>query len=176
MGWTIMPGASRTDIIHDRTRHWTNNQGTSGQCLRKCLRGNVLWTVWELTYQGGRTERYIGCDLLGTDGEGNWGYKDIEESMGPCETSCPIEYFDLVPPANPEWRARVRAARFHGSLRIGDRVRLTDGYRPNELVIISVRPLRGRDPDGGGSYRFSRRAIKQVLTTPSDTTPPSLFP
>lgn len=170
MGWLISEGASRRDTIRRRTTDWTNSDGINGHCLKKSLRGNVLWTVWEIRRPDGTSERYIGCDLLGTDGCGNWGYKDIEESMGPCDLTCPVEYFNLVPPANPEWRAQVLASRFRGSLKVGDRVRLKPGYSPNELTIVSVKPLRGKVGEYG-SYRFPRRAIAEVLTTPTDSSP-----
>ena len=179
MGWLITDGATRADIIRTRIQPWTNTEGVSGRCLRKCLRGNVLWTVWERTHPTAATDRYIGCDLLGTDGEGNWGYKDLDESMGPVDLTCPIEYFDLVPPTNPGWRASVLASRFRGSLQIGDRVQLRPGYTPAELTITSLRPLRGRHPDHG-VFRIQRRAIAHCLPAaparPDSSTTGTLFP
>jgi hypothetical protein len=42
-----------------------------------------------------------------------WGYKDLDESMGPYYFSCPLKYLDMVPidryGGNAEWRAGVVA-------------------------------------------------------------------
>lgn len=66
-----------------------------------------------------------------------WGYKDMAESMGPCEVDCPLAVLEAADPAESlytgdslewaaGWRARVRA--FHAAraaastLNTGDRV------------------------------------------------------
>lgn len=59
----------------------------------------------------GGTRRFLAVSLLGTDGQGNWGSKDMDESMGPCEVACPAAYLAMVP--NPggyatKWRESVR--------------------------------------------------------------------
>lgn len=109
MGWTYTLDASRSDLVEERVRPWSNDR-VRAVCLRHALRGNVLWTVWELTdIADGRTERFIGCDVFVKSPDGCWGYKDMEESMGPCYYSCPLEYLAIVPPSNETWRERVRA-------------------------------------------------------------------
>jgi hypothetical protein len=109
MGWTITPGASRRDIISARIRDEESDRQRR-HCLAHAVRGNVLWTVWEITrLPGNETDRYIGCDLLGTDGEKNWGYKDLEESMGPCQVNCPLKFLSLVPPSHKRRLARAGA-------------------------------------------------------------------
>jgi hypothetical protein len=72
----------------------------------------VLWTVNERKSDG---RRFIGCDLLDSmreHGRTSWGYKDLEESMGPAEVSCPARFLELVPvPSSPyaaAWREKVR--------------------------------------------------------------------
>src|SRR5205085_8215381 len=119
-----------------------------------------LWTVWEITRKpGGEKERYIGLDLLGTDGEGNWGYKDLEESMGVYEVNCPLSFLALVPQvANEGWRERVRAhhARINQKVVVGQTLKLVNASIPHVLVT-SVRPLRGTYL--GGTYRIPRRFL-----------------
>jgi len=47
MGWLFTEGQSRREVIHARLhRQW--GEGYSGSCLAHALRGNVLWSVWEL--------------------------------------------------------------------------------------------------------------------------------
>lgn len=159
MGWTITPGASRRDIISDRIRDEESDRQRR-RCLAHAVRGNVLWTVWEITrLPGGETDRYIGCDLLGTDGEKNWGYKDMEESMGPCQVNCPLKFLSLVPQVTNEgWREQVRRhhARVNQKIVLGQKLHLVNASIPF-VTITSVKPLRGTYL--GATYRIPRRFI-----------------
>ncbi len=122
MGWTYPYGVNRKELIAQRVAGWereSNEMIVKNTCLKHCYRGGVfsavLWSVWERTFtkddkEVQPTERWIQCDLLRCDG-GEWGYKDIEESMGPYYFSCPLGYLNLVPMdkygGNSEWREQV---------------------------------------------------------------------
>ena len=123
MGWLFATGSTRKELIAERTQGWerTNDDGTAikSTCLAHCYRGGsfsgVLWSVWERTFvcngeQVEPTQRWIMCDLLRYERD-SWGYKDIEDSMGPCYYSCPQKYLGMVPldefGGNAEWRALV---------------------------------------------------------------------
>ncbi|MBI2806110.1 MAG: hypothetical protein HYX68_14105 [Planctomycetes bacterium] len=126
MGWTYPFGSSRKDLIAERTeaREWKAGEMlVKTTCLAKCFRGGsfsgVLWVVWERTFtidgkEARPTERWIGCDMMeyAKQYEG-WGYKDLDESMGPCSWSCPFGYLAMVPidrnGGNADWRAGVMA-------------------------------------------------------------------
>lgn len=100
-----------------------------------------------------------------------FGYKDMDETMGPCEADCPVAILDLLTPTDREhaiaWRKRCRAAAGRRAavpkLRDGDLVvftepiRFTDGseHRRMRVVVDKHRPraMRFRPPDGGGLYR-----------------------
>jgi len=47
-----------------------------------------------------------------TDDPCNWGYKDVDETMGPCQTDFPVSWLDLLSPCDSqyavEWRQAVR--------------------------------------------------------------------
>lgn len=107
MGWLFSSSwASRKDLIKELTATESNETRTR-TCLAHCLRGNVLWTVWEITYPTLEPRRYIGCDLL-QKVSGDWGYKDLYESCGPFYWTCPPKYLEMVPEvANQEWRDEV---------------------------------------------------------------------
>lgn len=106
MGWYYPHGYSRKQLIEELTRGGAN-AGVISKCLRHCVRGNVLWTVRE-TQRIDMTTRFIGCDLMQNSDIG-WGYKPMDESMGPYYYSCPLSYLDMVPfVANGEWRKIVR--------------------------------------------------------------------
>jgi hypothetical protein len=107
MGWLFTEGQSRREVIHARLRRqWC--EGYSGGRLAHVLRGNILWSVWELTKPDGTSERFIACDVLASKRDYGWGYEDMEESEGPCCYSCPLAYLDIAPAANERWRSRVR--------------------------------------------------------------------
>lgn len=122
MGWLYPHGVNRKQLIAQRVAGWERDTGdmlVTSTCLRHCYRGGVfsgvLWSVWERTYkmdgeQVKPTERWIQCDLLRCD-QGDWGYKDLDESMHPYYYSCPLSYLELVPidrfGGNAEWREHV---------------------------------------------------------------------
>lgn len=108
MGWDFTKDATRADVIADRIRDW-DNATHAGRTLRHCAKGNVLWTVRELTYKAtGKVERFIGCDLLKQQRGYGWGYKDMEEASHPYYYSCPLDYLEAVPAECEEWRKGVR--------------------------------------------------------------------
>jgi hypothetical protein len=149
MGWVFREGLSRKDLVNERIhRQWPS--GYSGLCMARSLRGNVLWTVWELSRPDGGKGRFIGCDLLGRSRGRGWGYQEMEESGDPCFHSCPLAYLDLVPAANEKWRKGVREyhrerntkRRAIKDLRIGETVPLQHCEIP-EALIVSLNPLQG---------------------------------
>jgi hypothetical protein len=154
MGWSFMSDMrTKSEIIAYLTGP---NLGTTMKTVAKCLKGNTLWTVHEYleaTANHPVGKRWIGCYLLGAD-KGWWGYKDMDESMGPTEVSCPLSYLDMVPDPGgyaTAWRERVKAhhatlAKFN-SLTVGAKVKLRQGVTLSgepltEATIVSVRPLR----------------------------------
>lgn len=69
----------------------------------------------------------------------NFGYKDMDEGMGPCEDDCPRRIFDLLDPLPPEqadpsvernwaaqWRARVQERLNRPTVRKGSLVRFPE--------------------------------------------------
>jgi len=124
MGWLFKSGCSRPELIEQRTKDWerTTPDGmtVTSTCLAHCYRGNsfsgVLWSVWERTFnrddhEAEPTQRWIQCDLLRHQRDFDWGYKDMEESMGPYYFSCPLKYLRMVPieqySGNATWREQV---------------------------------------------------------------------
>ncbi len=111
MGWTFIRGATRQDIIGELLQTSEDESGKS-TVLAHCLRGNVLWSVWEfLDKKTNKSQCIIGCDLMEQHNQYGWGYKRMEEGMHPLYYNCPLNYLDMVTEEKvicPEWRARVR--------------------------------------------------------------------
>lgn len=114
MGWYYGCNSRAEQIAELTPPEQTSDSGVIFRTLRKFTSGNVLWTVHEYGKAGEPLKRFIGCYLLGRAG-GRWGYKPMEESMGPYYYSCPLAYLEMVPPPEglgPEitaWRDKVRA-------------------------------------------------------------------
>jgi len=121
MGW-LFSNQTRSELISKLTRS-EENDIRKRFCLAHTTRGNVLWTVWEVTLTdegmedrvkrtgfSTRSYRYIGCDLLAKRKYDGWGYKDMDESVAPYYYTCPISYLSMVQDvACQEWRDKVIA-------------------------------------------------------------------
>lgn len=80
----------------------------------------ALWVAFEFNEKSERPGEQFVCLFLVAQHGGRdpawakaWGYKDLDESMGPYRNDCPAEILDLVEQkpsqyANHEWRAKVR--------------------------------------------------------------------
>lgn len=112
---------SKKSIVEEVTKSWSPRPGYENRCIAKCWRGGIfsgtLWAVFEHRDWTGNQERWIcafAMDCKGNVRDLGWGYKPVEESMGPYQLSCPLGYLDLAQPMPvfsgyaPEWRDRVR--------------------------------------------------------------------
>ena len=164
MGWLTTRGFTKQDVINDRIAPWEN--GTyAGNTLRHSARGNVLWTVRTLTTKAtGEIILYIGCDLLRSERNYGWGYKDMDESEHPYYYSCPLSYLDMVPVACEAWRAKVRE--YHAQctrvLIPGRTYALIHRSIPN-ITISGLKPLTGWY--NGTLYRVSKTYVGEEIPT-----------
>ncbi len=89
------------------TERWTSDF----KILKSTVRGSRHWYVAE------RVDgvRFIGLDLMQASRGDGWGFKDMDESCGPCYYDCPLSYLELAPLSEtcssfaPQWREKVRA-------------------------------------------------------------------
>lgn len=77
-------------------------------CLDHTDTGERVWAVW----RSADNSRFIACFLIDQQ-DGKWGYKPIDETMGPCFYDCPLKYLDATPGRTEgyaaAWREKVRA-------------------------------------------------------------------
>ena len=172
-------------------------EGNGVKTLRHCWKGNNLWTVQEhtapeITYDGqpnplaGTTRRFVclymckGRDTYdrrtGKYDPHGWGYKDVDEGMGPYHTNCPVSYIELVEAHEAEfgyepnqyakeWRAAVRQAAERQKLTLteGQHIRVYG----RDYTVGAKRRSGGYYiwPVGGGpEYVLPRRMYKAVVT------------
>lgn len=171
MGWTFGREWSSKEALVDYLT--TRSMGGCAKVLTHTVRGQTLWAVVEYVqdtehYKAGK--RFIYCALLSCS-HGEWGYKDMDESMGPCETSCPLKYFDMVPDPGgyaTEWRKRVRDAAAHKAnqrkikdeVKPGDILVLKPGCSPAKVRVLQANPLVGEAD--GRVYRIVPRHIDHI--------------
>ena len=186
MGW-LYGWRERRDLVNHVTTgsprkfypkdEWTKRAGFyTSECVARFCSGNDVWAVFKNVIEYAETETspvtetkehtYIVLFMV-RGGRGNWGYKDVTESMGPLSYSCPLKFLDMVPQSESEyaagWREKVRAywAKKNIKLTLGARVILRESCKPNRLTVTSVKPLMGRS-DNGTTFRIPRRYIEGV--------------
>jgi hypothetical protein len=163
MGW-MFGWDDRKSLV----KHLIEPDPKWGKTVAHCFVGNDLWAVMEHApgTWSGDDQRFIVLFMLRGGRNQEWGYKDVSEDMGPCQTSCPLKYLEMVPnPPNKyarDWRERVRAyhARMTRKVQKGE-VWSLKGCRVDWVVIESVRPLCGRHK--WGMYRISKRWLGERL-------------
>ena len=162
MGWLFPYDTPRKSDIIDDICEDQSREGWVMKALKKSCRGNVLYVLHE-SGKPGETERWIGVYLLAKD-DGNWGYKDMDEGMGPYAYDCPISYLDEADPPRNEtakrWREQCREKAKERSSRrpkTGEIWKLKDGCSPQFVKITSLRPLRGNW--AGMVFRIRRRQL-----------------
>ena len=187
MGWLFMTSLKG----HAGPRAYLDDQFTSTHdevqftVLRSALRSmRTYYAAVERKTPGGERKVFAVVCLVKynpRDREGYiFGYKDMEESMGPYEADCPVPILDLLTPTENahalEWRARCREAAKRKArrpkLRLGatvvftEPIAFTDGAIHDRLTVVidprRPRAVRFRPVAGGGLYRISRLSSPRV--------------
>lgn len=171
MGWTYSYGCTEKSQIRDEILRDFRN--ASYTVLRHATVGNHLWlAIDKRPADGSAPQRAIVLCLL-TKRDGIWGYKDMDETMGPYYYDCPLSLLALFPAPSPDagaWRDQVRD--YHGAKAVAAAARKQitpgvtiecDGCTPNRLMVVSVRPLAGQDANGR-LYRIKPSHVSRVVT------------
>lgn len=191
MGWLFMNSLGG----HDRPRAYLDDQFTyatgtvRSTVLRSALvRLRTYYAAVEHIREGGAREVFAVICLVRynpRDREGYvFGYKDMTESMGPCEVDCPPAILDLLTPTTSEyaiaWRARCREAasrrtvaprlRNGWTLVFDEPLSFSDGTSHSRLDVAidprRPRAIRFRSATGG-RYRISRLDELRFTIEPS---------
>jgi hypothetical protein len=179
MGWLFdtVPGglkAKLSELRRSREPKTDANGVThSVTCLKSQFRGNVMfkgnfWTLWEQKHLDASghavrpTRRFVVCFMMQCY-SGCWGWKDVDETMGPIDINCPLSYIEQCTEPENEyakvWRERVRAyhARLSKEVKVGVVYQLR-GCKVQTVRIVSLRPLKGLGEDGN-LYRIPKRLL-----------------
>lgn len=202
MGWLSMPLSSM--YPHATAKAYLDAQftyerevdsgGTRGLKVlaSSCLQNRVYYAAAQVLTDG------IGGDVVAIvclvrwnprDKDGYvFGYKDMDETMGPCEAHCPQRILTLLTPTDNasalDWRRRCaeNLQRRQRRLTDGDRIKLaspmtfTDGHIGDEFLVEKRgRHLRLRDPATGGRYRISRFMDRHWTIVPTTKVHTTIF-
>lgn len=170
MGWLIdhLP-SEKKDYIARLVAEMSRGEWKT---LAHACHGNELWMLTEHPKHG----VIILLCLLRSERGGCWGYKDMDESMGPCYYKCPLAYLDRAPERNAEWRAKVRA--YHAKrqdsrnivrkLKPGMTVKLR-GSVPNTFRVVEVgRKIVGVAVTSGQRFRLPKARIVEIVEESHD--------
>lgn len=171
MGWTVIPGSRRKEVIRDLKAGWESERGVV-RCLAAQYKGSpfkgVLYGVFESTpkpREGAppgdlRPQRWLFVALLeyfrGHDG---WGYKDMDETCHPYNYNCPEKYLAMAEEASPSSGLCENARGYR------DGVRAWHARRREALE--RVKRLKPGDAFGssatGRNYAFAGRRGNSVI-------------
>ena len=195
MGWLYMPRcsmaghASPKAYLDDQFTYSRDQEDGSTRGLKvlasSCPGNRVYYAAAQALANGGGGEIFAIVCLVRwnpNDKEGMiFGYKDMDETMGPNEASCPEAILKLLTPTQNEhaldWRKRCLAnlQRRLRKLQDGDRIKLpapmkfTDGHEGDEFIVEKRgRRVVLRDPASRLGYRitgFMERAWTVVPQT-----------
>ncbi len=177
MGWLFMSslGAHSSPKAYlDAQYHFTNDQGTSEILASAVVKMSTYYAACRQTRADtGATRTFALVCLVKynlRDREGMiFGYKDMSETMGPCEAECPARILDLLDPTTSEyaldWRARCRASiarRARPSPKDGDtilfseQIRFSDGHEGKRFLVRWIKTrILFINPSNGNRYSIS---------------------
>lgn len=118
MGWTFYhveawDGKIDRKAECDALYTWNNEEtGDSCRVLKSSMVGPTWYGACERTRPNQKPYVFAGVCLTRLDSkEGyNFGYKDMDESMGPCQCECPVSILDLLSPTDDEYTIEWREA------------------------------------------------------------------
>ncbi len=114
MGWThCFDGRRKADGTIDRkyecdrlcTWECYDADGkitSSGKVLKSAMVGSVYYAAVENKDGKVWAAVFLTCGRTKHDGTA-WGYKDMDETMGPCECKCPASILALLTPTDSQW-------------------------------------------------------------------------
>ena len=162
MGWTCYYNPPRDEKAEIERLVTHEDEDRAMRPIFTTRKGSVWYLAVEVTDKTGQADTYgYSADSLGrhvfaaviltrkTGGE--WCYKDMEESMGPCEATAPQKLLDLLSPTDREhalkWRTRCVANAKLTSRKIdhGDTIRLaeplsfSDGIERQTFKVLKER-------------------------------------
>jgi hypothetical protein len=188
MGWSYgyqQVSDVKRQLEHHEGLFTTSLSGHSYTVLDSAIVGNTYYAAVRRITPEQPAGYVFATVILFRNPKSGFGYKDMCESMGPCEVACPLRILDKLTPVDElphashagEWREAVRQYHRDRAGRTktakafapGDRVKLAapivfrSGYSGDTFTVRSM-TRRGRartvyESPGGSLYTFPQRLL-----------------
>lgn len=156
MGWLYQRDPVDNPVSHLISKYTYEDDHCAHQPLDAARVGNTVYLAIKSTNKkSGRSYVFAGVILISNTKKSGFGYKEMSESMGPCECACPDRIMRLLSPISDiphpsysaDWRARVAARK---TVQRQQR-ELCKLLRVGSVVTLSA-PIRFRGGDIASSF------------------------
>ena len=168
MGWTTLHRDKGTSDREFFEREFPTMLGTNGKIVKCATVRNVFYAAVrnhdDAPYLPGQTWALVVL-IQRTRGDYNFGYKEMDETVGPNANDCPAAILDLLSPTDNEWalewRASCRAKADKPKVTAGTRVRFmyplrfTNGDELTVFERVDSRSSTFRSVETGRQYMIS---------------------
>ena len=162
MGWTFPYTTPTRQALVEYLRR-PARFGENLELINSSVAGNHHWYLIRERATG---MHWVGLDLLQGSRTG-WGYKDMDETVGPCAVDCPASYLAAAHTPREGWAAqwRERVAAYHADRRARVKpapgVRVSYGGRVYRLIESAGPRLGWRVADELGQlYRMRAHQLR----------------
>lgn len=188
MGWLYMAGmrGHKTPKQYLDAQFTHSGENYSNRVVKSAAKLNVWYAAVEsIEKVTGKQSVFAAVCLYRynlRDKEGMiFGYKDMDESMGPCERQCPTAILDLLTETDSQWAnewradcrkyAALRMPRAGEAIRLAHPLRFTDGRELDTFVATMWTKNKMRFMAVGqfglfGPYRISRLKGREFAVFP----------
>ena len=98
MGWTSSSSwVTKQDVVEHVTSQYV--WGEKFNILKTSDKGKCFWLLVEYTQGERKGQRFIALFLINRESK-EWGYKDMDESCGPCYYNCPVSFINEAAKTN----------------------------------------------------------------------------
>lgn len=116
MGWSFTYGSPQPSIKAEIDKlHTWESDGVKVEVIKSTMVGSTYYAAVRRTHADGKTDTTASVCLtkrINNKSFHEWGYKGMDETMGPSESRCPVSILKLLdPPPNEfsrQWRERCR--------------------------------------------------------------------
>lgn len=170
MGWMYVHKPKEITVANYFAKQWNvvaNNDNQTSQILLDCavvqLRTAYI-AIEQVQHAKGTREVLAVICLLAYNRHDyhNFGYKDMDETMGPYECEAPQRILDLLTPTSHDnalaWRAACNA-------NLSLKERIVKGAilsHPNEARFEVIEPGRYKSLNDGRLYRMSKKTLLEM--------------
>lgn len=179
MGWTFTHKNREENVTDFFKKEFDYSRETgSGKVIACAVKGlHTAYIAYEIkTPEETRVIALVCLLSYRRNDHYNFGYKDMDESMGPCESDCPKKILDLLTPLKTaegfaaEWRKRCAERLANRSakpklktgnvLKFNSPIHFRGGSILDTLKVVSVKPFRLVPVSGYGMFTLTKRYME----------------